>query len=257
MADRSEARPFLADDAEDYDRETHYIRKLPANSYFKKPIQILSILITFLSISIVGLLIATYVLAASKAANVSWDWKTKETTMNLAIVLFVNTLLTAPTCFFQVPIILNILVQLTMSTVIFVFSGLAFANGWPENAFCRRSYFDREKYRYIDLPQDPKCRHFLTVTRITFCVSSGFAIIIGLMVLFTMFLRLAALARTKFWQEKGFTKFANLYGWRPKGFTIQLTFTVSKPTMNTFDTPEGATAPAPSTNSEGARLIET
>ena len=65
MPDDSSSTPLLADNdhSDNYDEtESYIIKTLPANAYFKLPIQILTILISFFSISIFGLLIASYVL---------------------------------------------------------------------------------------------------------------------------------------------------------------------------------------------------
>jgi hypothetical protein len=65
MPDHSETTPFLADNdhSDNYEEtDNHFTKKSPVNAYFKLPIKILTIVISALSFSIFGLLIASYVL---------------------------------------------------------------------------------------------------------------------------------------------------------------------------------------------------
>jgi hypothetical protein len=65
MTEDSESTPFLADndhDDNDEERENHVTMALPASYHFKYPLKILTIVISLLCISIVGLLIASYIL---------------------------------------------------------------------------------------------------------------------------------------------------------------------------------------------------
>jgi len=64
MADNSDTTPFLADNdhSDNYDETEHHIsKKSPANTHFKLPIKILTIIISVLSFSICGILIGSYV----------------------------------------------------------------------------------------------------------------------------------------------------------------------------------------------------
>jgi hypothetical protein len=64
MASQSESTPFLADNeqGDNYEAEDHGARTASANSFFKRPIRILTALQSLLSIAAFGLLIATCVL---------------------------------------------------------------------------------------------------------------------------------------------------------------------------------------------------
>lgn len=83
----AESTPFLAqsDDGDDYDNESHPIKTRPANAHFKRPIKLLTILNSFLSIAVFGLLIATFVLTSTGSFNNVYS--TKETLRDLAIVV--------------------------------------------------------------------------------------------------------------------------------------------------------------------------
>jgi hypothetical protein len=92
MASRSEETPFLADNdhGDDYDEgESGFIKYTPANSHYRRPIRILSGVISFLSLSIFGVLIACYVLI--NVGPFQYTWGTREASRDLAIV--VSTLL--------------------------------------------------------------------------------------------------------------------------------------------------------------------
>jgi hypothetical protein len=73
MAERT---PFLADNDhnDDYDgRESHITKKSPANAHFKGPIKILTIVISFLCLTVFGLLITSYVLLQLGSFNYTYS----------------------------------------------------------------------------------------------------------------------------------------------------------------------------------------
>lgn len=86
MAERSESTPFLADNdhVDDYD-PNNFSRVLPANAHFKKPLRVLSGVISFLSLGVFGLLIASYVLL--NVGPFQYIWGSKEVTRDLSIVV--------------------------------------------------------------------------------------------------------------------------------------------------------------------------
>jgi hypothetical protein len=88
----------------------------------------------------------------------------------------VNFILSVPTVFIQLPILITIAVNIAMSIVILVFSGEILGPGWPDSSFCRRwrSYPD---YGYD--PPTLECKQARNVIRITMGVSAGVGIVIG------------------------------------------------------------------------------
>jgi hypothetical protein len=88
----------------------------------------------------------------------------------------VNFVLSAPTIFIQLPILISMAVNIVMSTVILVFSGKIFGDGWPTSTFCQRysRYPD-----YKPLPVTPECEKARDVVRIMMGISAGFGFIIG------------------------------------------------------------------------------
>jgi hypothetical protein len=86
MASGSENTPFLADNdhRDSYDEAEGGFTKIPpANAHFRRPIRILTGVVSFLSLSIFGLLIASYILL--NVGPFEWNWGSKEAIQDLAI----------------------------------------------------------------------------------------------------------------------------------------------------------------------------
>ncbi|KAH8801419.1 hypothetical protein F5884DRAFT_862117 [Xylogone sp. PMI_703] len=248
MASNSETTPFLADDDHDDSyggEESHPIKTSEANSYFKRPIRILTSLIAFFCLSVFGLLIASYVMV--EVGPFVYTYSSEESIRSLAICLFINFILSTPTIFLQIPIIINIAIHIAISIVIFVFSGRLFSDGWPNSNFCRR--WENTPGNYRPLPDTPECIEARTTVRIMIGVSAGMGIIIGLFILAVLLLRLVAVSRTRFWEKQ---KLA-IPWYNPTGFTVQFTLTVLP------HSPEDKKSKSVATSSGGEqeRLIET
>jgi hypothetical protein len=256
MADHSENTPFLADNdhGDSHDESgSHFIKVTPANSHFRRTIRILTSLTSFLSLSIFGLLIASYVVL--NVAPVQFKWGPDEAIRDLAICLFVNFLLSAPTIFIQIPILINMAVHIAMSIVILVFSAGIFGNGWPNSNMCRRWQQPIRPGPYKPLPETRECTKAKNDIRIMMGVSGGVGIVIGILILATLLLRLVALFRTKFWERRN-TNFFKGSGWKPSGFTVQFTLSVL-PNKRPAAAVKASGAVDPSSGAEEGRLIET
>jgi len=258
----AESTPFLAhsDDGDDYDNESHPIKTQPANAHFKRPISLLTILNSFLSIGVFGLLIATVILASTGPFNNVYS--VKEALRDLTIVLGVNFILTTPAIFFQLPIILNIAVHIAMSVVCFVFSAQLFGRGWPDSYVCRE-YHQTPNGRWEPKPPTWECKQARQKIQIMAAVGAGLGIFIGLLILTTLLLRLVAVVRSQFWHGKAFASIKGYkgLGWNPTGFTVQFTLSVlpAKEGTNaacTGNTVHGSAGESAS-GAEGERLIET
>jgi hypothetical protein len=80
----AEHTPFLArDDGDEF--EHHPIKIAPANSHFKRPLTVLTALISFLSLSMFALVIASYVLVST--GPFIYIWNSKDALRDLAIVV--------------------------------------------------------------------------------------------------------------------------------------------------------------------------
>jgi len=267
MAEPSEGTPFLADNEHSHDDpESDYVKPLPANSHFKKPIRILAAIISLLSLGIGALLIVCCVVV--QVGPFEYTWGTGEAARDLAICAFVTFLLTTPTIFFPAPILINISIHIAMLAVMLVFSAEIFNNGWPDSNFCRR--WSRTPYpgRPETLPERWECVRARDNLRIMLGVSAGVGILIGLLILTLLTLRVAALFRTRFWEVRRRQKLPSLSGWNPTGFTIQFTLKVlpherqapaAAPVPAVVPTAHGgkATDPGPSSSAQEGRLIET
>lgn len=255
MADSSASTPFLADNDHDhgdsYEGEESLSKNAPANAYFKRPIRILSAITSLFSLLIFGLLIAALVLL--KVGPFNYTYSSNDTVRDLAICLFVNTLLTTPTVFIQVPILINIVVNIVMSIVILAFSSVIFGNSWPDSSFCRRyEQGPPPGYGYTPLPELPECQDARTNVRIVMGVAAGCAIMIGILILATLLLRVIALVKTRFWEGKA-KAFGKFGGWKPSGFTVQFTLSILPHDAND----KKATVDASGGSGEEGRLIET
>ncbi|KAH8660865.1 hypothetical protein BGZ60DRAFT_433708 [Tricladium varicosporioides] len=276
MADRTENQPFLGrsyhDDPQDNSHdnvEGHFIRVLPASAHFKRAVKILAVFTAALSLSVFGLLVADYVLIASGSFNSTWS--ARDTTRDLFIVLFTTFLVTSPTIFLSIPVLLNFLIHLTMSITVFIFAGQLFANGWPDKWFCGRWVYENipgspydSSSKWVD--GSPACYQRMTVVRIVMGVAGGLSIVIGVLLLTTTLLQAVALARTRFWKGANFKRYVSLKGlrnWKPAGFTIQFTLTIMPPMKRggsgALVGAEGAEGPKPvaGSSTDGGRLIET
>jgi hypothetical protein len=94
MADHSENTPFLADNdhGNNYDEsQGDFIKVSPANSHFRRPIRILTGIISFLSLSVFGLLVASYVLL--KVAPFQYTWGPQEAIRGLAICVSISSVI--------------------------------------------------------------------------------------------------------------------------------------------------------------------
>lgn len=86
MAEHSESTPFLSDNEHRESRdepEPEYIKPLPANSHFVKPLRILTAIVALLSLGIGGLLIACCVLV--RVGPFQYTGDSGEAARNLAI----------------------------------------------------------------------------------------------------------------------------------------------------------------------------
>jgi len=92
----------------------------------------------------------------------------------------VNFILTAPTVFLQIPILINMAVHIAMSIVILVFSTEIFVDGWPGINMCLR--WDPPTapgQPYKPLPERVECLKAKINLRIMLGVSGAFGLIIG------------------------------------------------------------------------------
>jgi len=264
MSDDHENTPFLADNEHNdtYDEtDSDVVKVSPANANFRVPLKILTSFSSVLSFLIFGLLIASYVFIITGQFQSTYD--AQRTVRDLAICLFVNLILSAPTIFLQIPILINIAVNIAMSIVILFFSIKMFSEGWPTENFCRRwhyyAYDPHSPYRKPQLlPETWECTHGRTNVRIMMGVCAGVGIVIGLLILTKLLLRLTALARTKFWKGKKFGNPAGL-GWKPSGFgfTVQFSFSIVPYDNQCSSSNKDTQAVASNTSGDGERLIET
>jgi len=205
MAGPSDSTPLLADsdhiDSHD-EVESHPFEPSPAEAHLNRPIKILTIIIWFLSLSIFGLLIATDVLI--NKGPFQYTWTAKELVRHLAVCLFVNLIYCAATILLQIPIILNMAVNIAMLIVIFVFSDKTFGDGRTDSGFC--------------LPETWECIQARHVIRIMMGISASFGIVIGLLLVTLLLLLLTALGRTRSWKGKGIGKSRR---WNLAGPTVQ------------------------------------
>ena len=173
--------------------ENHPLKTSPVNAHFKHPIKILATIISFLSLSIFGLLIATHVLMtigpfqstgnSEEAVRVlaicvshfllymsslrsSFNY-IKVLMLTTPAQLFVNFILSPLTILLQIPIIINAPIHIAMLIAIFVFSDEMFGKGWPgaKNSLC-----------WLDTWE---CRQAKNIIRITMGVSAGCGILTG------------------------------------------------------------------------------
>lgn len=254
MAGPSASTPFLADNdhdnGDDYDEGETLVKNAPANAYFIRPIRILTSITSLFSILIFGLLIASVVLL--KIGPFNYTYSSVDTARDLAICLFVNFLLTTPTIFFQIPIIIAMAVNIAMGVVVLVFSSYIFAHGWPNSNFCYR--YERgppPEYRFRPLPATRECRESKRTIQIILAVAAGSGILIGILILATLLLRAIALAKTRFWEDKA--KVFGKMGWKSTGFTVQFTLSI----LPHDATSEAAPLVAQTPSGEEGRLIET
>jgi hypothetical protein len=92
----------------------------------------------------------------------------------------VNFLLTTPTVFIQIPILINMAVHIAMSIVVLVFSASIFGNGWPDSNICRRwGPPTLPNHPYQPLPETSECLKAKNDLRIMMGVSGGVGILIG------------------------------------------------------------------------------
>jgi len=261
---RSERAPFLGDNDHDDDYDSSDYRKLPANHYFKRPLRILSGLTSLLSFAGFGLLIATYVLIV--VGPFGYTYRSRDTVRDLAICLFTNIILTTPSVFFALPIIIPLVFNFVMTIVIFVFTGVLFADGAPDSGFCYRyRRYDPSDPYAGPLPETRQCKDARKVVMITMFVSGLVGIVVGLLLITLTLLRLVAIFKTKFWEGKKFPSVGGGLGgsgWSPNGFTVQFTMRVIRqedsvglPAADAAGRsgPKPANVQAP----EGERLIET
>jgi hypothetical protein len=196
----SESTPLLAgnDQTDHQDEiESHSLKASPANAHFKLPIQILTIITSFLSLSIFGLLIATYVLIATGPFNFYYFGVTQDAVRHLAITVshsssmrlpsdfsfrynespmlttssqsFVTVIYSALTIPLQISIIINIAINIVVLVLTFVYSDEILGKGWPRNV----------GYALCGRPVDRECLQAIMAVRITMAVSAGVGILIG------------------------------------------------------------------------------
>jgi hypothetical protein len=97
MAEHSESTPFLSDNEHREGRdeaESEYIKPLPANSHFAKPLRILAAIVSLLSLGIGGVLIACCVLV--HVGPFQYTWGTGEAARDLAICVSAPILDSSP-----------------------------------------------------------------------------------------------------------------------------------------------------------------
>ncbi|KAH8812917.1 hypothetical protein F5884DRAFT_856209 [Xylogone sp. PMI_703] len=251
MAGHSETTPFLADSGHDdnYDgEESHPISTTNPSSYFRRPIKLLTSIITFHCLAIIGVLIASAILI--RAGDFQYTYSSKASIRDLAICLFVNSLLSAPTLFLDIPIIINMAVNIAMSIVIIVFSAKMLDDGWPDESFCRSW---RREPPYGPLPEKPECIEARKPIRIMMGVSAAAGLITGILILTVLLLRLVAISKSKFWEGNKFS----MPRWNPTGFTVQITLSViPRETRDSEDNKKKPTPVGASASREDDRLIE-
>jgi hypothetical protein len=176
-------------------------------------------------------------------------------------------LLTTPTVFFTLPIIIPLVTNLVMAIVTLVFSSQLFANGWPDSNFCYRykPWDPTDPYRNTPLPETWDCKHARMRVQIMVLVAGIIGLIIGLLLVAKVLLRLTAVFKTKFWRDRKMPFFGagrSGSGWKPTGFTVQFTLKIVKQEdesrASAAGAAEGSAAPK-SVGGQGAegRLIET
>ena len=200
MAEPSDGTPFLSDnDRQDVHEELEddYVKPLPANSHFKMPLRILTSIICLLSLGVGIVLIAAVIFV--RTGPFENTYHTTEEARDLAICVsvylsqlvliqltlkrqvFVNFVLSAPTIFFQAPVLINMAVHIAMSIVMFVFSEQVFRRGWPDEYWCRR--WEARKPPYLEPPKmlNPtgECIKARNDLRIMMGVSAGVGYLIG------------------------------------------------------------------------------
>ena len=87
----------------------------------------------------------------------------------------VNIFVLVSTLFIPVPIIVNILVQTTMSVVVLVYSVFIFTEGWPQSWQCQQWRGPNEGY----WPEDPECRKAQVILQILMGIGAGLGLIVG------------------------------------------------------------------------------
>jgi len=197
MAGASEDTPLLADNNHPDSNDAIDSDPLKASSgspHFKLPITILSILASFLSFSVFGILIATYVLMIT--GPFQYIWISHGAVRDLAIILFVNFILSTLMVSLRTPVIVNMPVNIAMSIVIFVFSDEMFGKGWPDSG-----------YSWC-LPRTQECMRKRDVIRIMMGVSAGVAMLTALLLVVVILLELTALARAIISRGKSLGKFS-------------------------------------------------
>jgi len=157
------------------------------NTHFKRPLEILTAINAVLSISVVALLVYTYFfLGAGPCEDAS---KPRDKFLNIAIVvsefyllpasvtsrltrrikLFVNFDLSILEIFCTLPILINLISQIAISSLVFLFSSVIFAEGWLDSYTCGRWQGSDDGM----FPRTPDCIRVKRMIMITMGVSGG------------------------------------------------------------------------------------
>jgi len=225
---RAERTPFLGASDHDDDYETSDYRKTPANQYFKRALRIMSGITSLISIANFSLLIAAYVLIA--IGPFTYSYSSADAVRDLSICLFTNFVLTTPSIFFTLPIVITLVFNFVMTIVVFVFTTKLFADGWSGSEFCRRYRpYDPENPYRGPLPETGECKDARLRVQIMMFVAGIVGLVVGIMLVVMTILRVVAVFKTKFWEGKTFPAFGSGVGgsgWNPNGFTVQFTLKV-------------------------------
>ncbi|KAF4615869.1 hypothetical protein G7Y89_g15248 [Cudoniella acicularis] len=266
MANRGANAPLLVERYRDEEHNGHeeeqeqFIRRLPATAYFKKAIRIMKISNSFFSLASLGLLIAAAVL---NEAGPMTPYAARREIRELSILIGVNLLVSIPLLFLQIPIFISTTTNLIFSIFVILYSIPVLSYGWPQESKCRI---------WVPVPSDPQdpygshghfsgpteeCLSALQVLRIIMGVGAGLGIFVGTILGALALFQTIAIIRTRFWKDKKLVSFGNLSGWKPKGFTVQFTFTILPQGELLAPNPNATNTAAPVKPSTSNPLIET
>ncbi|KAN0089901.1 hypothetical protein V8E51_018480 [Hyaloscypha variabilis] len=199
MATLSENTPLLTrDDRLTGHDETQNGHSKPSSkkSQLKFAINISRLLISLLSFSLFGILLATHILITN-GWHFDYVANSEQAVRIFTTIVLVNFILCTLTVFLQTPSVFNIPLNITMSVVLLIFSDHLLGVGWPDaviegypKIFCRPIWRGPN-----DLWVDPKCEHARDVIKILMGVSAGIGILIALLLVAVLLLELTALGR--------------------------------------------------------------
>ncbi|RDW91788.1 hypothetical protein BP5796_01182 [Coleophoma crateriformis] len=251
MAYDPENTPFLADNdhSGDYEGgESYSSKSTPVNAHFKRPLRIVKSVVTLLSLLTTILVVVCYIFVQNGPFEYIRSTTAQLVPLGITLLgcgskianagsfqLFVNLLLSLPAVFLQLPILINLSIEIAMSIV---------------------TRWNRDEVRWTPLPDTPACVEGRNVIRIMMGVAGGVSFIIGFMILAMLLLRLVALARSKFWEGKTFATFRGPW-MSPGTYTVQFTMSIVKKDPSGEDTGVKGKAAERQSGGEASQLIET